>query len=132
MAEYEYAQNLDTARSLDNQASEKKREIRLARKATPANPALSFKEKISKYWPILAVAAIFDLLAVIPFVSVLFNITFAGILFLYFGPKRKEKTVSELQGIVLPTLVGSAFDWIFSILPVNIGTAVIRIALHKE
>jgi hypothetical protein len=132
MAEYEYAQNLDTARSLDNQASEKKRETRLARKTAPKDPVLSFKEKISKYWPILAVAAIFDLLAAIPFISVLFNIAFAGILFLYFGPKTKDKSVSELQGIVLPAFVGSAFDWILSILPVNIGTAVIRIALHKE
>ncbi|HDH07846.1 MAG TPA: hypothetical protein ENH35_02750 [Candidatus Moranbacteria bacterium] len=91
------------------------------------NP-LSFGKKVSQHWQILIVAVFFDLLALIPFLSVLFNFAFGLVLFLHFGPKRKHGS-SELKKIVLPIAIGSIFDIFLSILPVNIAAALIRIAL---
>ena len=98
---------------------------------TPAGQikeTLSFGKKVSEHWLILGVAAFFDLLALIPFVSVFFNFCFGGILFFYFGSKRKPGE-SELQKIFLPILGGSIFDSFLSILPVNIAVTLYRIAL---
>jgi hypothetical protein len=49
-------------------------------------------------------------------------------LFIYFGPKRKSGG-SEFTKIGIPVAVSSIFDALFSILPVNIAAALIRIAL---
>ena len=94
--------------------------------------ALSFGKKLSKHWVIILVAVIFDVFALIPIVAVLFNLTFALILFLYFGSKKKKGGSSNLVGIVLPEVIGSALDWIISVIPVNIGTALIRIFLSDD
>jgi hypothetical protein len=93
-----------------------------------AKLVLSFGKKVSEHWLILAVAVIFDILALIPFLSVVFNFIFGLILFLYFGSKGKTAG-SELVKIALPIGIGSVIDSVFSILPVNIGAALIRIAL---
>ena len=84
---------------------------------------LSFWQKMSRHWLILLAALFFDLLGAIPFLGVVFNLLFALILYLYFGPKK------IWGGVVLPAAIGSAFDFFLSIVPVNIGTAIIRIAL---
>lgn len=101
----------------------------LSQSLKQAKVMLSFGKKVSEHWLILGIAAFFDLLALIPFASVFFNFCFGGILFFYFGPKRKPGD-SELTKIFLPILAGSIFDFfpIFSVLPVNIAAALIRIA----
>ena len=86
---------------------------------------LSLGKRFGKHWPIIAIAALFDLFALIPFVSVVVNICFGAILFMYFGKKR------IISGVVLPIGILSVFDFIFSLLPVNIATAIIRIALKE-
>ena len=86
---------------------------------------LSLGKRFGKYWPILIVAAIFDLVALIPFVSIVVNFCFGGVMFLYFG---KKKVVS---GIIAPIVIGSVFDFFLSILPVNLAAAAIRIALKE-
>lgn len=92
-----------------------------------AKLALSFGKKVSEHWPILAAAAFFDLLALIPVISVGGNICFGLLLFLYFGPKSKG---NELLKIGLPMGIGTIADFFLSILPVNIAGALIRIALN--
>ena len=86
---------------------------------------LSLGKRFGKYWPILIVAAFFDLVGFIPFVSIVVNFCFGGVMFLYFG---KKKVVS---GIIAPIVIGSVFDFFLSILPVNLAAAAIRIALKE-
>src|SRR3989304_9770364 len=57
---------------------------------------LSLGKRFGKYWPILIVAAIFDLFALIPFVSVVVNFCFGGVMFFYFGKKR------IIEGTIIP------------------------------
>lgn len=108
-----------------------------ARKAIAGSPvakvelALSFGKKISRHWLILATAVIFDLLAMIPFLCIVINFIFGLVLFLYFGPKTKTSG-SEFVKIALPVAGGSVIDFFMSVFPVNIGTALIRIALSDE
>ncbi len=89
---------------------------------------LSFWSKVSQHWLILATALLFDLFGLIPAISVAVNFIFGGILYLYFGSKKKTGG-SELLKIGLPIGLGSIFDSILSVLPVNIAAALIRIAL---
>ena len=95
--------------------------------ATHADPRAirSLTKKFGKYWPVFIMAAIFDLFALIPVLSAVFNLCFGGVMFLYFG---KKKVVS---GVVAPIVIGSIFDFFLSILPVNLATACIRIALKE-
>mgnify|MGYP001559615991 CR=1 FL=1 len=95
--------------------------------ATHADPRaiMSLTKKFGKYWPVFIMAAIFDLFALIPFLSVVFNLCFGGVMFLYFG---KKKVVS---GIVAPIVIGSIFDFFLSLLPINLAAATIRIALKE-
>ena len=95
--------------------------------ATHGSPkaVLSLSKKFGKYWPILIVAAFFDLVALIPFVSVVINFCFGGVMFLYFGKKR------IIEGTIIPIILGSVFDFFLSILPVNLAAACIRIALKE-
>ena len=95
--------------------------------ATHADPRaiMSLTKKFGKYWPVFIMAAVFDLFALIPFLSAVFNLCFGGVMFLYFG---KKKVVS---GIVAPIVIGSVFDFFLSILPVNLAAACIRIALKE-
>ena len=86
---------------------------------------LSLGKRFGKYWPILIVAVIFDLFALIPFISAVFNLCFGGVMFLYFGKKR------IVSGVILPIILGSVFDFFISILPINLATAAIRIALKE-
>ncbi len=97
--------------------------------ASPTRKAkLSFWSKVSQHWLILATAVLFDLLGPIPALSIVINFIFGGILYLYFGSKKKTGG-SELLKIGLPIGLGSIFDSILSVLPVNIAAALIRIAL---
>lgn len=89
---------------------------------------LSFGSKVSQHWLILATAVLFDIFGLIPGITVVFNFIFGGILFLYFGSKKKGAG-SELTKIALPIMAGSVIDFFIGILPVNIGAALIRIAL---
>ena len=86
---------------------------------------LSLGKRFGKHWPIVAIATLFDLFALIPFISVAVNVCFGAIMFMYFGKKR------IVVGVVLPIGVLSVFDFIFSLLPVNTATAVVRIALKE-
>lgn len=86
---------------------------------------LSLLGRFKKHWPILALAGIFDLFALIPFISAVINICFGAIMFMYFGKKR------IISGVVLPIGILSVFDFIISLLPVNIASTVIRIALKE-
>jgi len=114
----------------ENQRLMELQQARLGAIKTPAaqvKEALSFGKKVSEHWLILGIAALFDLLALIPFASVFFNFCFSGVLYYYFGPRRKPGD-SELMKIFLPIMAGSVFDFFFSILPINIAAALIRIA----
>ena len=102
------------------------------KKSDQAKLALSFGRKISKHKGILLAAVIFDILGLIPIFDIVVNMTFGLILFLYFGPKKGKNGSANLLGIVLPIFLGSALDWIISIIPVNIGAALIRIALSDD
>lgn len=125
--------------TMEEQRMAKLQQARLAMdaaKAAAGSPiekaklALSFGKKISQHWLILMTAIFFDILALIPFLCVVFNFLFGLILFLYFGPKSKGG--SELFKIGLPVLMGSIIDFIFSIFPANIAAALIRIALSED
>lgn len=102
--------------------------------AKSAASAASFRQKLSEHQKILITAGFFDLIAMIPFVSIVTNPIFGVILFLYFGPKNKKRG-SELLKIGLPTGVGTILDALSSVVPIldllpfNIGVALIRIAL---
>ncbi|MEK7647328.1 MAG: hypothetical protein AAB378_03115 [Patescibacteria group bacterium] len=116
------------------QSQNMKKSGELAKNATnPAALALTFRQKLSEHWIILATAGFFDIIALIPFVSIVTNPAFGLILFLYFGPKSKGG--SELLKIGLPTAGGTILDTVSSaipfadLLPFNIGVALIRIAL---
>ncbi|MBU3925596.1 hypothetical protein KJ763_00290 [Patescibacteria group bacterium] len=98
--------------------------------AAKVNLALSFGKKVSQHWIIIFTAVIFDIFALIPFISIAFNFIFGLILFLYFGSKKKGG--SEFMKIALPIGLGSVIDFFASILPVNIVAALIRIALADE
>lgn len=106
-----------------------------------AKVALSLGKKISKHWLLLSGAALFDIFAFIPGISIAGNILFGLILFLYFGPKSgmaKKMTAkgasgfsmqSELMKIGLPVAGLSIADFFMGILPANIAATVIRIML---
>ena len=115
-----------------NQArAQEKMEEDVQPKKSPGS-VLSFGDKISKYWPILAAAVFFDLLALIPFVSVIVNFFFGAILYFYFGSKSKNKNIfNSLLYIFVPIVFGSAIDWLFSFIPVNIFATFSRIALKE-
>jgi hypothetical protein len=115
--------NLNKVRNMAKQAKSKVGQAKLA---------LSFGKKISKHWIIILIAVIFDVFALIPFVAVIFNLTFALILFLYFGSKKKKSGTDNFIGIVLPQVLGNMLDWILSIIPVNVGTVLIRIFLSGD
>lgn len=95
--------------------------------AAKAKLALSFGKKVSEHWLILAAAVLFDVIGLIPGLCIVVNFLFGLILFLYFGPKSKGG--SELTKIFLPIAGGSIVDFFVGVLPVNIGAALIRIAL---
>ncbi len=120
--ENQQLEELNEARNLDSQDLDSQNK----KNAVPS--VLSFWDKVSEHRLILAAAAFFDILGLIPAVAVFFNFIFGGILFLYFGPKKKSGE-SELIKIVLPIGLGSIIDFFIGILPVNIGAALIRIAL---
>jgi len=119
------ATTIEKERLMRMQESAKKEGITV--RVTPKD--LSFMKKISKHQLILWVAAFFDVLALVPGISIIFNTIFAGILFIYFfGKKGLDKEMkSGLRFILLPSFLGTIVDSVFSILPVNITVALIRI-----
>ncbi len=136
--EDERLMQLGEERRADEETAE---EEATATAAAAKSGRLSFAKKITSHGKILAVAAIFDVFALIPVISVFFNMLFGLILYLYFGGRsaKTSKTMakansglsvqSDLLKIGLPIALGSCLDWFLSILPVNLGTALIRIAL---
>lgn len=137
--EDERMMQLGEERRADEEATEEETATSAATGAKSGR--LSFAKKIAGHWQILAAAAIFDVFALIPFISVFFNACFGLLLYLYFGPKSGKagkigakansglSSQSELMKIGLPIAIGSALDWFLSILPINLGAALIRIAL---
>lgn len=95
--------------------------------ASHGNPrtVMSLGKRFGKHWPILIVAVIFDLFALVPFFSVVVNFCFGFVMHLYFGKKR------IMAGTVLPIAIGSVLDFFASLLPVNLAAAAIRIALKE-
>jgi len=91
---------------------------------------LSLGKKLSKNWPILMTAVFFDLLGLIPFIGIVFNFCFGGILFFYFG-KKKSSQAAKILGIVFPIVLGSALDFFLSVIPVNTMATLIRIAFKE-
>ncbi len=79
---------------------------------------------------ILLTAVIFDVFALIPFVGVVFNIIFAGILILAYGKSSGKR--SGTMKILSTSLIGSTFDFFFSILPINIVTALMAMIIQKK
>lgn len=88
---------------------------------------LSFGKKISEHWIILLAAVIFDIFALIPLISVIFNLCFAGILYLYFASRGDSNFLKT--GLLIGG--ASAIDLILSFLPVNVGAALYKILSKK-
>lgn len=133
MSDLDYKNNLEAERSKDSSLSKAKNLGKAVGSGLgQLKMAMSFRKKLERHKMIIIASLIFDLVALVPFLSVLVNFAFAGILFLYFGSKSKPGESAGLLGIVLPTFIGSIVDWFLSILPVNLGTTLIRIALSKE
>jgi len=125
---------IENERRRELQRSRKKLRSRIAtakNKAKKIGAGLSFSKKVSEHWYMLVLAAAFDVFGLIPFLGVLFNFAFGAILFLHFGSKKKAGT-SDLHSIALPIAIGSVFDFFLGIIPVNIATVLIRIAVSKE
>lgn len=95
---------------------------KLAGSINKVKSVLSFGKKVSKHWLILATAILFDIFGLIPFIGIIFNFIFAGILLLYFGSKKLDK-------ILLGAGIATIFDFFVGVLPVNIGAVLFRIAL---
>lgn len=91
---------------------------------------LSFSQKISKHWLILAAAAMFDVFGLIPFLGIAVNFVFGLILWLYFVI-QKSKGGNDLVDIGMPILGGSVVDFFVGIVPVNTATTLIKIARTK-
>lgn len=111
-----------------------RREAQLAKdvaKAVAGGPmakaklALSFRQKVSEHWLILAVAVFFDLLGLIPVLNIISNFIFGCILFLYFGNKGNVPFLKS--GLFMGG--GIIIDFFLSIFPVCIGTTLYRIAV---
>ena len=85
---------------------------------------LSLGARFAKYWPVLAMAAVFDLFAIIPYLSVVINLCFGLVLFLYFGPKKLTASFITLG-------VGSVFDFFVGVLPINLAATVARIVIKE-
>ncbi|MDO8529684.1 MAG: hypothetical protein Q7S18_03375 [bacterium] len=94
--------------------------------------ALSIGKKLSKHWIILFAAVVFDIFGLVPILSVLTNLAFGALLFLYFGSKKKKSATDTLLGIVLPIVLGSALDWFLSVIPTCILAALIRISRSDD
>lgn len=85
-------------------------------------------EKISEHKMILITAVLFDFLAILPFVSVIFNFLFGLILYLYFSVRKEQK---NFLGMAAFMVFGSLIDLIISILPVNTAAVLVRILKKK-
>ena len=120
--EEERIQQLETRRNQPGKTEEP-----AIRKISP----LSFVGKLSQHKAILALALVFDILALIPFISVFFNFVFGAILYLYFHVGKNQNSGLVLTRIALPIALGSVVDFFLSIVPVNTGSAIIRIAANK-
>ena len=123
------------------------RHLKVLAKAATGGPVakakliLSFRQKLSQHWLILFAAVLFDIFALIPVISIVGNLLFGILLFLYFGPKsgRTKKIMakgasglsmqSELMKIGLPVMGLSIVDFFMGVLPANVAAAVIRIML---
>lgn len=93
-----------------------------------AGAVLSFGQKVSKYWLILAAAVLFDILGLIPILSIATNFIFGLILFLYFGNKGEVPFLKS--GLLMGG--GIIIDAFLSIFPVCIGTSLYRIAIAQS
>lgn len=85
---------------------------------------ISLGARFSKYWPILIAAAFFDLIALVPYFSIVINLCFGLVMFLYFGPKKLTASLAVLG-------IGSVFDFFVGVLPVNLATAITRIVIKE-
>ena len=124
--------NLKRALSKGRQASQKaSNAVDNAKKQVKS--ALSFGKKVKKHWVIVFVALVFDFtVGLVPFINFFGNAVFGFVLYLKFGPKKNIKGADNLLGIVMPILFGSALDFIFDVIPVNVGAALIRIFMSND
>lgn len=112
-----HAQRLNQTRMISYQKEQKYKTITTKKAKSKSNTA--------KNLLILLTAVFFDIFALIPFVSVIFNTIFAGILIAVYGNSGKKK--GGTSKVLATSFIGSIFDFFFSILPVNTVTALIRI-----
>ncbi len=117
-------QELQEARMMD----EEKRRVKKALKKRTIK--LSFFQKLSKHWIILAVATIFDIIGLIPGISVVIDFIFGLILWLYFVLK-KTKGDNALIDVSLPILGGSVIDFFTGVMPTCIAATLIKIWFSK-
>lgn len=124
------ATTIENERMMQMQEESKRKEEKENTSARVAPKKLSFWKKVREHELILWVAVFFDVLALIPFLCVVFNGIFAVILFLhFFGKKKKVAYSSEFKKMALPWLSLSFADLFFGILPVNTSMALYRIYL---
>jgi len=130
---------MDEAATIEQQRWEQLQEERLAEKEKSElgkklkkrkKAKLTFLQKVSKYWLILTVAAFFDVVGLVPGLSVVTNFIFGLILWLYFV-LRKTKGGNDLLHIGLPILGGSIVDFFIGIVPTCLAATLIKIALKK-
>lgn len=138
MAEELTQEHIDNAERLAKNRAVSKKDLAGAALGNPAAEAKvaaklagNILKKFGEHWLIfLGVAPFFDLIALIPLVSVITNPIFGGILFLYFGSKKGGMGPFGLSMLVLVGMIVDAitgFIPIADLLPVNMAVAAIRI-----
>jgi hypothetical protein len=96
-----------------------------------AKDAFSVRKKLAKHQNILLAAFVFDIFGLIPVLGDLSDLAFGLLLWLYFGSQKKSAT-SDLLGIALPEVLGSALRLLLFFLPVNVATTLIRIGTSPD
>lgn len=94
------------------------------------NPLAKVKmaKNFLQHWHILGVAAIFDLIGMIPLVCVVTNFVFMFILYMHFGAKSKG---SQFLQIAVPGAITTIADSLMGILPACLACTVIRILMEE-
>ena len=97
-----------------------------AGKAVNPMAKIGMAKDFLKHWHILGVAAIFDIIGMIPYLCLVTNLFFFCILWMYFGSKSKE---SQFMSLVVPAAFVGISDAFLGILPACLAATVIRILL---
>ncbi len=97
-----------------------------AGKAVNPMAKIGMAKDFLKHWHILAAAAVFDIIGLIPLLNIATNLVFFCILWMYFGSKSKE---SQFMSLVVPAALVGISDALVGILPACLAATVIRILL---